>query len=145
MGYVSQTPSHEWEMQCDSDSGAILPGTIVRACSAPPQVSDSQLTMFVHAVFLLAVAVRSLKIENWNKCCKAHTRLPIHHGGIPLACTTLSLHRLPRIPRIYLYSPSRYPVLHAKPWLYDSEPTRTRFRVNTLFCIVFHTRHSGNL
>ena len=30
---------------------------IVRACSAPPQVSDSQLTLFVCAVFLPAVAV----------------------------------------------------------------------------------------
>ena len=29
----------------------------IRACSALPQVSDSQLTLFVHAVFLPAIAV----------------------------------------------------------------------------------------
>ena len=35
----------------------IIRGPSLRACSAPPQVSDSQLTLFVHAVFLPGIAV----------------------------------------------------------------------------------------
>ena len=39
-------------------------GHCKRACSAPLQLSDSRLLLFVHAVFLLAVAVRSLKSDS---------------------------------------------------------------------------------
>ena len=35
----------------------------IRACSAPPQVSNSQLTLFVHALLLPAVAVWLLNLH----------------------------------------------------------------------------------
>ena len=73
----------------------------------PPQISVSKLTLFVLAVYLLAIAICL-----WNSvCCRPCFSLP--HGGT-FSCTTVSLHCLPCILCLYLHCPSHPSVYHAK-------------------------------